>query len=97
MPTHSETRRFRRDYLALSAAQKEQFRNALGHFIEDMRTAGGFRKGLRVKRVKGTRDVFEMTWAPDGRATFEYGPERVEGEPHVIWRRVGTHDVFNRP
>lgn len=41
--------------------------------------------------------MFEMTWAPDGRATFEYGEEQTEGEPHVIWRRVGTHDVFESP
>ncbi len=38
-----------------------------------------------------------MTWAPDGRATFRYGPEQVEGEPHVIWRRIGDHDIFDRP
>jgi hypothetical protein len=34
---------------------------------------------------------WEMTWAPDGRATLEYGTERRPGEPHVIWRRIGTH------
>ena len=37
-----------------------------------------------------------MTWADDGRATFEYG-EAVEGESHVTWRRVGTHSVFKQP
>jgi len=30
-------------------------------------------------------------------ATFEYGDEVTEGEPHVVWRRVGTHAIFNRP
>ncbi len=39
--------------------------------------------------------VYEMTWAPDGRATWEYGDERFPGIPHVIWRRVGTHSIFN--
>jgi hypothetical protein len=38
-----------------------------------------------------------MTWAPDGRATFEYGLERLPGEPHVIWCRVGAHDIFRQP
>ncbi len=37
-----------------------------------------------------------MTWAPDGRATFEYGDEVQSGEPHVTWRRIGTHSVFRR-
>jgi hypothetical protein len=38
-----------------------------------------------------------MTWAADGRATFEYGQEIRPGEPHIIWRRIGTHDVFRQP
>jgi hypothetical protein len=39
---------------------------------------------LRVKRVQGHPGVWEMTWAPDGRATFEYGAEVRPGEAHVI-------------
>jgi hypothetical protein len=46
--------------------------------------------------VKGAAGVFEMTWADDGRATFQYGHPAVEGEPHVIWRRAGTHDIFRQ-
>jgi hypothetical protein len=38
-----------------------------------------------------------MTRAPDGRATFQYGPEIAPGEPHVIWRRIGTHAIFREP
>jgi hypothetical protein len=38
-----------------------------------------------------------MTWAADGRATFEYGQEVRPGEAHIIWRRIGTHDIFRRP
>jgi hypothetical protein len=53
---------------------------------------------LRVKRVQGRPGVWEMmTWAADRRATFEYGPEAIAGEPHVIWQRIGTHNVFRRP
>ncbi|MBA3807757.1 MAG: hypothetical protein H0X28_05100 [Solirubrobacterales bacterium] len=52
---------------------------------------------LRVHRVKGASGVWEITFAPDGRATFEYGAQIVDGEPHVIWRRVGTHDVLGEP
>ena len=68
----------------------------LSEFVVDLK-AGRFRSGLRVKRVQATAGVWEMTWAPNGRATFEYGNERRAGEPHVIWRRVGTHDIFERP
>jgi hypothetical protein len=38
-----------------------------------------------------------MTWADDGRATFEYGSEIIEGEPHIVWRRIGGHEIFNSP
>ena len=33
----------------------------------------------------------------DRRATFQYGDEVHTGQPHVIWRRVGTHAIFRRP
>jgi hypothetical protein len=38
-----------------------------------------------------------MTWADDGRATFQYGEPVVGAEPHIIWRRVGTQDVLRQP
>jgi len=36
-----------------------------------------------------------MTWAPDGRALFRYGDPVREGEPHVVWLRIGTHDILD--
>ena len=42
-------------------------------YIDEDLAKRSFRAGLRVKRVAGTAAIFEMTWAPDGRATFEYG------------------------
>ncbi len=53
----------------------------------------GFRKGLRVKGVEGAAGICEMTWAADGRATFEYGEPVREGEAHIVWRRIGTHAI----
>jgi hypothetical protein len=38
-----------------------------------------------------------MTWAPDGRATFEYGEAIHAGEPHIIWRRCGNHVILDDP
>jgi hypothetical protein len=55
-----------------------------------------FRPSLRIKRVHGHARAWELNWAADGRATFEYGDE-IQGEPHVIWRWIGTHDIFRRP
>jgi hypothetical protein len=96
VPTHEETRRFQRDYAALSADEKAAFKRAVVKFIEDL-PSRKFRVGLRVKSIEGASGVFEMSWAGDGRATFEFGEELRPGEPHVVWRRVGTHRVFSSP
>ena len=95
MPSHERTRRFERDWKSLSKADRDRFRVAFKRFDSDLGN-GSFRPGLRVKRVEGTDNVFEMTWAPDGRATFEYGTPQGQGA-HVTWRRIGRHDVFRRP
>ncbi len=96
MPTYACTESFRRDFAALTPEQKAAFRRAIEHFVEDL-PSGRFRKGLRVKGVRGARGIYEMTWAGDGRATFEYGPPVREGEVHVIWRRIGTHGILRNP
>ena len=77
--------------------QQEAFLQAVEQFVDELRSGIGFRKGLRIKGVKGAAGVYELTWADDGRATFQYGPEVTNGEPHVVWRRVGTHDIFKNP
>lgn len=98
MPTFECPVRFFKDYALLDPVDKGRFREAIDKLVEDLGSADRQpRAGLRVKGVKGAPGVFEMTWAPDGRATFEFGPELREGEPHIIWRRVGTHDIFGSP
>lgn len=97
MPTYAWLDRFLREYDKLTPAQRCEFQRAVTVFVADLRDGRGFRPGLRVKRVQGWPGVWELTWAPDGRATYEYGPEQKPGEPHIVWRRVGTHDVFRQP
>lgn len=97
MPTYEKTDTFLKDVSSLDDLDHERFMVAVRAFIDDLNSDRGFRPGLRIKRVQGTSKVWEMTWANDGRATFEYGEELRPGEPHVIWRRVGTHDIFRRP
>lgn len=97
MPTYEQSDTFRKDMRNLDQVDRERFKVAIKAMIEDLNSERGFRPGLRVKRVQGTVAVFEMTWAPDGRATFQYGEELRPGEPHIVWRRVGTHDIFRRP
>jgi hypothetical protein len=98
MPTFETLPRFTRDYAKLTPEQRTRFRKVLTEsFIPDLAGDGSFRPGLRVKGVQAAPGVFEMTWAPDGRATFQYGHEVRPGETHIVWRRVGTHDIFDPP
>ena len=94
MPTFEQLRRFDRDFAALPDAQREAFRSAVQKFVADLQRGQGFRQGLRVKGVRGAPGMFELTWANDGRATFSYGESRREGEAHIVWHRVGTHDIL---
>jgi hypothetical protein len=96
LPTYQRLSRFDQDFAALTREERERFIAALEKFVADLRR-GRFRAGLRVRGIEGAPGIFDMTWAPDGRATFEYRPEVKPGEPHIIWRRVGGHDVFAAP
>ena len=79
-----------------ASAQRSEFLLARNRFVGGLRS-GTFPSTLRIKRVKGHEGMWELTWAPDGRATFEYGDEVIPGEAHITWRRVGTHEIFDRP
>ncbi len=96
MPTYARTARFRREFRRLDPARQRAFLAMVERFVNSL-ARGQFDPTLRVKRVQGTREVWEISWAPDGRATFSYGPEVRTGQAHVIWRRVGTHRVLEDP
>ena len=95
MPTFDPLPRFLREFAALTAEERDRFRVARRKLVADLQAGHGLCPGLRVKRVEGTDDDFEMTWAPDGRAFFRYGAEIRPGDPHIIWFRIGTHDIFD--
>ncbi|MGH3137978.1 MAG: hypothetical protein ACRDPV_15950 [Gaiellaceae bacterium] len=97
MPTRDIADSFRQDWGRLTPEQQRAFRIAVAKFIGDLRARRAFRSSLRVKGVRTEQGVLEMTWAPDGRATFSYGQSVVEGEPHIIWRRIGTHEILREP
>lgn len=96
MPTWSTTENFELDFKKLTTQQRTEFRAAVMAFVAHLRRRR-FRKSLRVKGVQAAEGIFEMTWTSDGRATFQYGPEVRPGEPHVVWRRCGTHAIFRNP
>lgn len=99
MPTHHEMPGFSRAHKGLSEKQKDYFKTALEKFVSDLRdmecgVAKWFRDSLRVKRVKGAADLWEMTWNSNGRATFKFGEEQVTGKKHVVWHQIGGHEIL---
>jgi hypothetical protein len=94
MPTYESDERFRREYQRLAPEQRAAFHAAVAKLVADLRR-GAFRKGLRIKRYEGGVDTWEMTWADNGRALFRYGPSIRPGDPHVVWLRIGGHEIFD--
>jgi len=94
LPTYESSREFLDLHSKLTPDQRKLFRTAVEKFTEDLERGEGFRRGLRVKGIKGAPGLYEMTWAPDGRAVFSYGDSIKAGEPHIVWHAVGTHAVL---
>jgi hypothetical protein len=94
LPTYERSPQFVDDYAALSSERRRAFRVAVEKFVADLSRGQGFRPGLRVKGIQGSPGMFEMTWAPDGRAVFSYGASIREGEPHIVWHAVRPHEVL---
>jgi hypothetical protein len=94
VPTFQRLPRFDQDWSSLTPDEQQRFRGAVTRLVPDLATGRPFRKGLRVIRVEVTDGIFEMTFAPDGRATWQHGDEVRPGEVHVVWRRIGTHAIF---
>jgi len=75
------TARFERAYAALRADERRQVQKALRKMSEDLRYPG-----LGVKRIRGTRGIWEARASRGLRITFE-----TQGES-IILRNVGRHD-----
>ncbi|MCX5207623.1 hypothetical protein OG897_40240 [Streptomyces sp. NBC_00237] len=97
MPTYETTSRFTADLDRLTPEQRRRFIQTVATFVADLRAGGRFRAGLRVKGIRRAPGVFELTWDGNGRATWQYGPAIRPGAQHIIWRRIGTHDILTGP
>jgi hypothetical protein len=97
-PPYEARPRAQREYLRLAVEHRGAFRAARGRLVAGLRESPPrFDPAPRVKRVQGHERVWELTWAPDGRATFAHGAEVRPGEAHIIWRRIGDHSILADP
>jgi mRNA interferase RelE/StbE len=80
------TRSFDRSFQRLPKTIREQTIAKLQLFQEDPS-----HPSLRVKRIRATARIWEMSITMNYRVTFEVDEER------VLLRRIGTHDVLKHP
>lgn len=96
-PTYEVPAGFAREFARLTREQRRDFRQAVARLVDALHENREPPRSLRIKRVQGTKDVWEMSYSGDGRATFRYGVEVKQGETHVEWLRVGGHEILSRP
>jgi hypothetical protein len=94
MPTYEVDQLFLRDWRQLTPAQRRRFKAAVRRFVEDLKAGRPPRAGLGIERFPGHEGVFEFHWAPNGRALFAYRISPHPGDVHIIWLRIGTHDIY---
>jgi mRNA interferase RelE/StbE len=82
------TERFKKSVLDLDQATREKLKKQLKLLVSDPRSPS-----LRVKKIKGTKSIFEARVNDSYRFTFEFGEES-----EIILRVVGPHnDALKKP
>lgn len=78
--------RFKKSYKKLSETSKEKVDQALVQMEQNLN-----HPSLRVKKIKGTRNIWEARASLSLRITFN-----LQGDT-IILRTVGEHDVLKNP
>ncbi len=95
MPKYDTLASFDTEYAKLTPEQKRRFRIAVKKIINALKN-GTFPPPPLVEKMAGY-SYYEVRWAADGRATFEYVFDAVLGEHVIIWRHIGDHTILNHP
>jgi mRNA-degrading endonuclease RelE of RelBE toxin-antitoxin system len=81
------TERFKTAFQTLTRQDRKRVEKALRLMVTDLR-----HPSLRVKKIKGTHDIFEARASRSIRITFQMEPDA------LLLRNVGAHDVtLNNP
>jgi mRNA interferase RelE/StbE len=80
------TARFKKDFKRLPNVSQVRVGNVLQRLVADTR-----HPSLRVKKMEGTPDIWEMRVSDNYRITFQFV------EDGILLRRVGTHNMLRTP
>ena len=78
----TRTERFKKSVLELEEKTREKLKKQLRHLMSDPR-----HPALQVKKIKGTRSIFEARVNDFYRFTFEFGEDH-----EIILRVIGPHN-----
>jgi mRNA-degrading endonuclease RelE of RelBE toxin-antitoxin system len=79
------SKKFKKGYRTLPEEIQKKFDKKLPVFLNDM-----LHPSFRVKRIQGTKNIWEGSVTMKYRFTFELADDK------VIFRLIGTHDIINR-
>jgi hypothetical protein len=98
VPTFDRLALFKREYRKLTPEQKKRFGAAVTKLVAALQQTPPRLPGEPlVNPLSGHRGVYELRFAADGRATFTFGAPVRGTQPHIIWRRIGGHEVLREP
>ncbi len=97
-PTFERLAQFKRDYALLTPPQRQLFRAAVKKFVAPLSTTPPDDPGgPLVRELKDHPGFFELRLSRDTCAIYTFGRAVRQGQPHVIWCRIGTDDLLDKP
>ena len=98
MPTYAATEAFRRAFQRLPHNKRQAFNEMRRLFLAELKAHGftpPLHPSLRVHKLSG-HDVWLISFGDGMRAVFRLGSPVKEGEVHIVWEFIGTHDEYTR-
>ena len=98
MPTFDRLALFKREYRKLTPEQKARFRVAVAKLVAALQqTPPSLPGDPLVHPLAGHRGVYELRFRARRAGDVHVRRAGARRTPHVIWRRIGGHDVLERP
>jgi hypothetical protein len=95
MPKYDRLQQFMREWRKLTSAQQQQFEAAWRAIAVALSLTKALPPPPLVQKMSG-QEIYEVRWAPDGRATFHIEHD-ANGEQIIVWRRIGDHSILKHP
>jgi mRNA-degrading endonuclease RelE of RelBE toxin-antitoxin system len=86
---------FRDDFQKLPSHIQEQAKEKFRLFSEN--PTPPFHPSLRIKKMQGYEGIWEGHVTRGYVFTFEQNRDRATGEVVFLFRRIGTHEIYNNP